>query len=263
MAPDAPIRVLIVDDEPLARRGVAVRLEAQPGMEIVGEASSGGEAIESIRHLQPDLIFLDIQMPDLSGIDVLRALPPDAVAAIIFLTAYDEYALAAFEVQALDYLLKPIDEVRFERALARAREFVRMYRHKDLYQRFEKLIALHDERKTEPFIRRVPVKSGKQIGFVPVEHIDWIEAAGDYVELHVAGKTHLLREALSSLELRLDPARFVRVHRSAIVQLDRITHIRALTNRDGYLTLRDGRSLRLSRNYSTRVRLNLKSLNTV
>lgn len=261
MTPQAALRVLIVDDEPLARRGVVVRLESVSGIEIVGEASNGTEAIASIRSLKPDLVFLDIQMPDISGIDVLRSLDEEELPAIIFLTAYDEYALAAFEVQALDYLLKPIDELRFQRAIERARRLVGLNRHKDLYKQMQNLVELHDENKKDRFLQRLVIKSGRQVGFVSVDRIDWIEAAGDYVELHVAGKTHLLREALSNLELRLDPSRFVRVHRSAIVQVDRIAQVRARTNRDGFLTLRDGRSLRLSRNYSTRLKMNLQMLN--
>jgi two-component system, LytTR family, response regulator len=253
------IRVLIVDDEPLARKGVALRLREQSDCEIVGMCSNGRQAIQRITELVPDLVFLDIQMPLMSGIEVLRSLPAEKTPTIIFLTAFDEHALTAFEVQALDYLLKPIDESRFFVALDRARRLVAMKQQSILYnqsnQSFDSAsVAAH----VEP-IKRFTVRSGKELTFVETANIDWIEAAGDYAQLHVGQRTYLIRESLSTLETILDGIDFLRIHRSAIVQLDRIVRITALPNRDGYLMLHTGVCLRLSRSYSTRLRNSLKN----
>lgn len=244
------IRALIVDDEPLARRGVALRLQDQPDIALVGECENGEEAIGAITRLQPDLVFLDVQMPGVDGIEVLRALPKESVRQVVFLTAYEEYALAAFELEAVDYLLKPIDDERFSAALARVRRQLALEEHEALYSRLEKLLALDQERKQEGPVRRFTIRTGNQVAFVHAADIDWIEAVGDYAGLHVGNKTHLIRESLHSLEGRLDRDHFVRVHRSAIIQLDRITKMEALTNKDCLLTLRDGTSLRVSRTYS-------------
>ena len=263
MTADRAIRVLIVDDEPLARRGVSLRLAAEPDIEIVGECSNGKEALQHISHLDPDLMFLDIQMPRMNGIEALRSLPPKATPVVIFLTAYDEYALAAFEVQALDYLLKPIDDERFRAALERARTQIRLKQQDQIFERLQKLVSLHEEHKSDGFIRRFAVRSGERVGFVQVGEINWIEAAGDYAELHASGKNFLIRESLNALESKLNPAHFLRVHRSAIVRLDRITRITALANRDGLLTLQDGTSLRFSRSYSRSLRASLRSQRVV
>jgi two-component system, LytTR family, response regulator len=259
LTPDRTIRVLIVDDEPLARRGVSLRLAAEPDVEIVGECSNGREALQHISQLEPDLTFLDIQMPRMNGIEMLRSLPPGAAHVVIFLTAYDEYALAAFEVQALDYILKPIDDERFRAALQRARNLIRLKQQDQIYERLQKLVSLHEEQKSDGFIRRFAVRTGERVVFVRVGDICWIEAAGDYAELHVSGRAYLVRESLNALESKLNPAHFLRVHRSAIVRLDCITRITALANRDGLLTLQDGTSLRFSRSYSRSLRASLRS----
>lgn len=244
------VRVLIVDDEPLARRGVSLRLAEHPDITVIGECSSGEEAVKAILAHKPDLVFLDIQMPGMCGIDVLRVLPAGSVPCIIFLTAYDEYALAAFEVQALDYLLKPIDNVRFLVSLERARRLLALKQQDALHSRFEKLLELHADRNDSGPSKRFAIRNGNQVTFVQSSEIDWIEAVGDYAGLHVGKKMHLLREPLHLLETRLDRSEFLRIHRSSIVKLDRITRIEPLANRDCRLTLSDGTHLRVSRTYS-------------
>jgi two-component system LytT family response regulator len=250
------IKVLIVDDEPLARKGVALRLREEADMEIVGMCSNGKQAVQRIGELAPDLVFLDIQMPLMSGIEVLRALPAETLPTIIFLTAFDEHALAAFEVQALDYLLKPIDETRFFVALERARRLIGMKQQNAFYQ--EAGASLDAAGVAGP-AKRFAVRNGRDLAFVESANIDWIEAAGDYAQLHVGARTYLIRESLSALETVLDRKDFLRIHRSAIVQLDRIARITALPNRDGVLTLHSGISLRFSRSYSRRLRDSLRN----
>jgi len=233
------IKVLIVDDEPLARKGVALRLRDDAGIEVVGMCANGRQAVQRITELQPDLVFLDIQMPLMSGIEVLRALPAETIPAVIFLTAFDDHALEAFEVQALDYLLKPIDDSRFVVAVERAKRLIAL-KQED---------ALHG-RGGEERLKRFTIRNGKEVTFVETVNIDWIEAAGDYAQLHVGEKTHLIRESLNTLETVLDRNDFLRVHRSSIIRLDRIVRVSALPNRDGSLTLQNGVSLRVSRSYS-------------
>lgn len=248
------IRVLIVDDEPLARRGVAIRLRDHSGMEVIGECENGEQALQSIATLKPDLVFLDIQMPGINGIHVLRALPPRSIPAVIFLTAYDEYALAAFEVQALDYVLKPIDDVRFAVSLDRARRLLSLEKPESFYSRVQALLELCSERQEQGPTKRFAIRTGNQVAFVESDDIDWIEALGDYAGLHVGKKTHLLRESLGELEKQLDSHLFLRIHRSTIVQLNRIARVDSLANRDSFLALRDGTSLRVSRTYSKPLR---------
>jgi two-component system LytT family response regulator len=244
------IKVLIVDDEPLARRGVALRLREQSDVEIVAMCSNGKQAVQRIIELSPDLVFLDIQMPLMSGIEVLRALPEETLPTIIFLTAFADHALAAFEVQALDYLLKPIDEMRFFSALQRARRLIAL-KQWNAHHSHEKLgLETAVEAASQQPLKRFAVRNGKELTFVETGKIDWIEAAGDYAQLHTSERTFLIRESLSTLETLLDRNDFLRVHRSAIIQLNRIVRITALANRDGYLTLNNGASLRVSRSYS-------------
>ncbi len=248
------IKVLIADDESLARRGVVLRLRDHSDMTVVGECGNGEETVRSILSLKPDLVFLDVQMPGMGGIDVLRSLPTGCVPCVIFLTAYDEYALAAFEVQALDYLLKPVDDGRFAASLGRARRLLTLERQEDLQDRLRKLLEQQDRHRSDTAVQRFAVRTGNHITFIRTEEIDWVEAVGDYAGLHVGGKTHLLRESLNSLETRLDSSHFRRVHRSAMVQVDRIARIDPLANRDCQITLRDGTLLRVSRTYSKALR---------
>lgn len=225
------IRTLIVDDEPLARSNVAVLLKRDPEIEIVGECGSGTEAVTEIRKAHPDLLFLDVQMPECDGFDVLELLGKDLPSAIVFVTAYDEYALRAFEAGALDYLLKPFDNARFELALGRAKRRISP--------------GSDPPRKLE----RLAIKGPGHLEFVRIAEIDWIEAADYYACLHVGSKSHLLRRSLAELEEDLDPAEFCRVHRSGIVNLRRVQALKL--NRDGEyeVALESGALVRLSRRY--------------
>lgn len=253
------IRVLIVDDEPLSRRGVAVRLESHDDLEVVGECEDGESALKAICELKPDLVFLDIQMPGLSGIDLLKTLPERNVPAIIFLTAHDNYAVAAFEVQALDYLLKPIDDDRFLAALHRARKLLALEQQQELYGKLQELAQFHQSRLEKDHVARFAIRTGRRIAFVEAATIDWIEAVGDYAGLHVGDKTHLLRESLNALETQLDSRRFLRIHRSSIVQVDRIKQMDPLPAGDCHLLLHNGTSLRASRSYSKKLRQILRN----
>lgn len=243
------MRVLIVDDEPLARDGVSIRLKRFPDLEVVGECGDGSSAVQKILDLTPDLVFLDVQMPGLDGFDVLRALPIERLPSVIFLTAYEKYALDAFDVHALDYVLKPIDDERFDRAVNRARNHA--------YTTSQRLLVQHmldvlDHRSTK-YLNRFTVKNGRRIQVVQVEDIELITAAGDYAELHTHGHVHLLRESLTVLEQRLDPILFIRIHRSRIIRADRIRELQPLENGDYMVTLLDGSQHRASRNYADRL----------
>lgn len=243
-----PIRLLVVDDEPLARLGVITRLQAYPDMIVVGECATGEEALRSIPSLMPDLVFLDIEMPGITGFELVRLLPKGHVSHFVFLTAHDEYALNAFDVEALDYLLKPIDNERFAACVDRVRRTVALYRQEGQYDDlYERLIA--NNAGAQP-VRRFTVRRGNDVTFVKADDVDWIEGLGDYAGLHVQGRVHLIRETLSSLESHLDGAQFLRIHRSSIVQVDRIVRVQPLANRDALVTLRDGQTLRASRNHS-------------
>lgn len=227
---NSKIRALIVDDEPLARSNIVVLLREHPEIAIIGECGSGSEALGEIRVTKPDLLFLDVQMPECDGFDVLEMLGNDWPAAVIFVTAYDRYALRAFEAGALDYLLKPFDNSRFELALARAKQRIGGY---------------GGRRKLE----RMVVKSAGEICFVRILDIDWIEAADYYSCLHVGSKNHLLRRSLADLEQELDPNQFCRVHRSGIVNLDRVRSLRVQADGEYEVALENGARVRLSRRY--------------
>lgn len=238
------VTVAIVDDEPLAREGLRTLLTGDRDVEVVAECADGQAAIEAIRRTKPDIVFLDVQMPDLDGFDVLRALAGEPLPAVIFVTAYDKYALKAFEVHAVDYLLKPFHDERFAEALARAKA----RRGENMTERIARLL---DERK--PKVMRVLVKTGGRVLFIRADEIDWIEAADYYVKLHVAGKVHMLRESMAALEARLDPDVFFRVHRSAIVNLERVRELQPFSRREHVLVLRDGTRLRLTRSRRERL----------
>ena len=241
------IRAIIVDDVELARERVKILLE-DPEVEVVAECANGREAVEAVRDLKPDLVFLDVQMPEVGGFEVVEAVGVEEMPAVIFVTAYDEYALRAFEVNAVDYLLKPFDQRRLNKAVERAKREIR--RQTPAGEVEERLRRLLKEVRPEPkYLRRIPVKSSRDTTFVLAEKIDWIGAAGHYLELHVGGETHLIREQLSRLEAKLDPEKFARVHRSAIVNLDRVKSLQPLFNGDHVIVLHDGRELNLSRTY--------------
>jgi two-component system, LytTR family, response regulator len=243
------MRALIVDDEPLARSGVAVRLSKFPDVQIVGECGDGHAAVEKILELSPDVVFLDVQMPGMDGFEVLRALPNEHLPSVVFLTAYEQHALRAFEVHALDYLLKPLDDERFARAVQRARQI----QDKDSRIRMsERILRLLGENAGR-YVSRFPVRSGSRIQVVLADDIEWIAAAGDYVELHCGGRHHLLRETMNSLEQKLDPARFLRIHRSRIVRVTCVRELRAMDNREYLVKLSDGSEHRSSRSYADRL----------
>ena len=219
------MRVLIVDDEPLARRNVVKRLSAYPNLAVVGECDSGTTAIEDIQKLGPDLVFLDVQLPDLSGFNVLRKLPPP-LPAVIFITAYDCYAINAFEIHALDYLLKPIDDDRFNAAIERA--YIEISRHdrSGAEARLRNLLEKSSDHNPEPrYPAHFAVRTGNKINIVRVDDIDGIEASGDYVTLHAGGKSHLLRRTMNEIETQVDPERFLRIHRSLMVRTSGIREL--------------------------------------
>ncbi|MCI0485718.1 MAG: LytTR family DNA-binding domain-containing protein [Blastocatellia bacterium] len=247
MGEEKPIKVLIVDDEPLARERIRDMLRADADIQIVGDCSNGNEAIAAIRRQSPDLIFLDVQMPESDGFEVLSKLDPGSMPAVIFVTAYDQYAVRAFEVYALDYLLKPFDCERFERALERAKTHIRKKGEGSLGQR---ILSALEEIKTRPVhLDRLVIKMNGHVFFVRAEEIDWIEAEGNYVRLHVGRETYLLRDTISGLEEQLDPRNFLRVHRSAIVNIDRIQELQPWFHGEYKIILQDGMELTLSRTY--------------
>jgi two-component system, LytTR family, response regulator len=259
----AKIRTLIIDDEPLARRNLRLLLEKDPQIEILDECRNGREAVKAINAMSPDLIFLDIQMPEMDGFDVLERVGPDHIQAIIFVTAFDQYALKAFDVHALDYLLKPFDDERFAHALARAKSQIET---REIDRLSKRLLALLEERESERrgpkneknYLTRLMIKVSGRVTLLKVDEIDFIEADGNYAKLHVGRKAHLLREKMHDLERRLDPAKFVRIHRSAIVNLDRIKEMHPHFNGDYIVVLVDGRQLRLSRSRRENLEARLK-----
>ena len=252
MPTDALLRVLIVDDELLARQRLEDLLDAEADVEIVGSVDHGRDAVEAIRHLTPDLVFLDVQMPGLTGVDVVRTIGPEAMPVVIFVTAYDQYALKAFDLAALDYLLKPFDDERFEQAFARARRAIKLRKVDGMRRRLAALLD-DDEPTSEPtsepasYLERIAVEMRGQIRVVPVEEIDFIAASGPYAELHTPEGTHLIRERMQTLEERLDPDRFFRIHRSAIVRLDRIDALLYNAGGDYAVRLKNGKRLKVSR----------------
>ena len=259
----AKIRTLIVDDEPLARRNLRLLLEKDSDIEILDECRNGREAVKAIKTLSPDLIFLDIQMPEMDGFDVLAHTGPEHIQAIIFVTAFDQYALKAFDVHALDYLLKPFDDERFAHALERAKSQIEA---REIDRLSKRLLALLEERESERkdlkdgYLTRLMIKVSGRVMLLKVGEIDYIEADGNYAKLHVGRKAHLLRERMHDLEGRLDPAKFVRIHRSVIVNLDRIKEMHPHFNGDYIVVLEDGRQLRLSRSRRENLQMRLKSV---
>jgi two-component system LytT family response regulator len=242
------MKVLIVDDEAVARRRIRRLLAGESDIAIVGECGDGASALRAIANDRPDLVFLDVQMPELDGFAVVRAAVPLGLRGVVFVTAYDRYALRAFDVHAIDYLLKPFSRERFSLALGRARD--RLERRAANGQMAALLEHL---RKTPRHPARVAVRTGDRLVVVDWRDVDWIEAADNYVKLHVGAKTHILRETLASIEKQLDPARFARIHRSAIVQLDRIAELHPASHGDVDIVLRNGTRLGVSRTWRARV----------
>jgi two-component system LytT family response regulator len=245
------VRTLIVDDESLGRERLRQFLQKEPEVEVIGECADGQAAVEAIQQQSPELIFLDVQMPELDGFGVVETIGAESSPVIVFVTAHDNFALRAFEIHAVDYLLKPFDGERFQRALRRALEQVNQRESGALIQRQAALIA---ELKAQRSAGRLAVKSGGHTVWVQLDEVDWIGAADNYTELHVGAKSHLLRETLSALEARLDPGKFVRVSRSAIVNAQRITEIKRLFYGGNELTLQSGTKLTVSRRYRNKLR---------
>jgi len=241
------IRTLVVDDEPIARARVLRLLSEEPDIDVVGECGDGPQAVTAITAMSPDLIFLDVQLPEMDGFEVARALQPDRMPAVVFVTAFDQYALRAFECHALDYLLKPFSAQRFKAALAHARQQLAQRQATTIGRQL--LDILPDMRQREPVMDRLVVKSSGRVYFVRIADIDWCEAAGNYVSLHVGPQCHLIRETMSRLEAQLDTRQFVRIHRSTIVNIDRVQELRSSFNGEHVLLLRDGTRLTLSRGY--------------
>lgn len=249
------IRVLIVDDEPLARRKLRRFLNAESAFEIIGECADGSRAVAAIEEQKPDLLFLDMQMPEMNGLDVVQAVGPQRMPLVVFVTAHDQYAVKAFEVNALDYLLKPVSRERFQSAVARARTQLDHGPSNDVGQR---LHALLQRLQSGPeFSRRLMVKSEGRVIFLSIDEIDWIESAHNYLVLHVGKKNHLIRETMDSLEARLDPEHFVRIHRSTMVNIERIQEMHPWVRGEHAVLLRDGTRLTLSRSYYERLRQRL------
>lgn len=247
----------------MARRNIRLLLEKDPQIEILEECRDGREAVKAINTLSPDLIFLDIQMPEIDGFDVLARVGPEKIHAIIFVTAFDQYALKAFDVHALDYLLKPFDDERFVQALQRAKSQIEA---REIDRLSKRLLALLEERQRElkspvnqkDYLRRLMIKVSGRVMLLKVGEIDFIEADGNYAKLHVGRKSHLLREKMHDLEGQLDPAKFVRIHRSTIVNVDRIKEMHPHFNGDYIVVLEDGRQLRLSRSRRESLQAKLK-----
>jgi two-component system, LytTR family, response regulator len=259
------IKTIIVDDEPLARRNLRLLLEQDSQIEIIGECRNGKEAVKAIESSHPDLIFLDIQMPEMDGFDVLEQVGADQVHAIVFVTAFDQYALKAFSVHALDYLLKPYDDLRFSQALQRAKTQIES---REINKVSKRLLALLEERENQkelttnkkPYLTRLMIKLASRVVLLKVDEIDWIEADGNYAKLHVGKKAHLLREKMHDLEAQLDPRRFVRIHRSIIVNLERIRELHPHFNGDYIVVLEDGRQLKLSRSRRENLEARLRAV---
>ncbi len=246
------IRTLIVDDEKLARDKLHRLLGKEKDINIIGECNCGTDTVEFINKKNPDLVFLDIQMPEFNGFEVIRKIKPENMPTIIFVTAYDQYALDAFNVHALDYLTKPFDRERLQIALQKARNQIENSRQGDIDERLISLLNNLKEEKEYP--DRLVLKSSGKIYFVKTEDIDWIEAAGNYVKIHAEGKSHMLRETMTGIEKKLPPDKFLRIHRSSLVNIDRIKELNPLFSGDYLVTLQDDTELTLSRNYHDRLK---------
>lgn len=241
------IRTLVVDDQPVARERVISLLATEADVEVVGTAASGVEAIEAVQRLSPDLVFLDLQMPELDGFGVVETIGPERMPLTIFVTAYDEHAIRAFEVHALDYLLKPFGRGRFQQAVARARQQLEQHRAGALARR---LAAMFQELKAPARQGpRLVIRDGGRVTFVEIARIDWVEAEGNYVRLHVGAESHLIRETMANLLPQLGERQFFRIHRSRIVNIDRIRELRLASGGDYDVILMDGSRLGLSRLY--------------
>jgi two-component system LytT family response regulator len=248
-----------VDDEPLARDRLRTLISSQPDVDVVAECANGREAVSAIQAEKPDLVFLDVQMPEMDGFAVLESIRAADMPVIVFVTAYDAYAIKAFEVHAMDYLLKPFDRSRFESSLGRARTLIRQGQFGDLSRQLVSLLQAARPVQPQPDVERLVLKSGGRVFFLRVQEIDWIEAAGNYVRLHAGKEIHLMRESMNSIEQRLDRSRFIRIHRSTMINIDRVKELRPLFHGDYEVILHDGARVTLSRSYRDRLTGCLKS----
>ncbi len=248
------IRVAIADDEPLARERVRSMLEEHERFSIVADCKDGVETVEALTQNEIDLLFLDVQMPGLDAFQILESLGTAPVPIVVFVTAFDDYALRAFEVSALDYLLKPFDRERFEKTLSRVEERLAGRQGTEMSAELREFLGSLATTVAPRHVSRFSVKANGEIYFVRAEDVDWIDAEGNYVTLHAAGRRHLVRDTIKSLEARLDPAKFVRVHRSAIINVDRLRKLQPYFHGEYIVTLQDGTTLTSSRTYSDRLR---------
>ncbi|MEX1995082.1 MAG: LytTR family DNA-binding domain-containing protein [Steroidobacteraceae bacterium] len=264
----ASVRAIIVDDEPLARRGLELRLRAFRDFEIVAQCGNGREAVDAVAQHSPDLMFLDIEMPGVDGFEVLRRIPQTSMPMVVFVTAFDRYAVEAFDAHALDYLLKPLVDERFERTMAHVREQFaqrKSVKHREQLVALlasvtgagqldaEELLARGAEGVSRRFPEVLPIRLGRETIRLPVAAIEWVDAAGDYMCVHAEGRTHVVRATMKQFEERLDPADFQRIHRSTIVNIRRIRKLKPHTNGEYFLTLEGGHELKLSRSYRDRL----------
>jgi two-component system LytT family response regulator len=270
---NAQITTVIIDDEALARRGLELRLQHAPDFQVVAQCASARDALPAIRTHKPDLVFLDIQMPGLSGFELLAQIPSESLPLVVFVTAYDQFAIRAFDARAVDYLLKPIDDERFDATLEKVRAHVRT---RDAIEQRDRLFGLiaeitgcgkvaleelleHGRAAVAPTHAEIlPIRQGREIVRVPIASIEWIDAAGDYMCIHASGQTHILRGTMKELEDILDPRLFQRVHRSTIVNLRRVKGLRAHMNGEYFLTLEGAHELKMSRTYRDKVEYFLK-----
>ncbi|HMK31362.1 MAG TPA: LytTR family DNA-binding domain-containing protein [Terriglobales bacterium] len=244
------IRALIADDEPLARKRIRRLLAREEDFEVVGECGEGGEAITALRDLKPDVLFLDVEMPELDGFAVLKAIEPQDLPVVIFTTAYDHYAIRAFDAHALDYLLKPFDEDRFHESVHRARTQMDHSRSGELAG---KLLSMLHDAKPQNDTDRLVIKSGGRVVFLKSEEIDWVEAAANYVRIHAGQEAYLMRETMTSFEARLNKDIFMRIHRSIIVNVEKIKELQPCNNGEYIVVLRNGKELSLSRSFRERI----------
>lgn len=246
------IRTLIIDDEPLAREKLRRFLEGESDFEVVAECRDGRQALLTIEREKPDLVSLDVQMPEMDGFEVLDNVPEDELPTVVFVTAYDQYAIKAFDVHAVDYLLKPFDRERFQKALKRARTEVERRQAGEMRDKLMALLADVDTRRPR-YRERLIVKTSGRVVFLKTDDLDWVDAAGNYVKLHVGGESHMLRETMGRIEERLDPEKFLRIHRSTIVNIERIQELQQQFHGDYLVVLKNGQRLTLSRSYRDRV----------
>jgi two-component system LytT family response regulator len=252
-----PIRALIVEDEPLARERLKMYLADEPDVEVVGECADGREAVSAIRSLDPDLVFLDIQLPELDGFGVVQEVGAEKMPVVVFVTAYDQHAMRAFDVYALDYLLKPYKRERLRRAVERARAQISRGKGEALGER---LISLLESVRPGPrHVERLLIRSPGRVYFVRVDEIDWVESEGNYVRIHAGKETHFLRDTLGGMEARLDPRKFVRIHRSVIVNVESIKELQPLFSGDYAVILHDGGRLTMSRSHTYDSRISFRA----